>query len=73
MAAGGHSVAAWRGLLRDVPLDRVRGFVQDFADSLPDALLTEIQSTGTLTGTAAEQIREALEAYKEQVSAVWQA
>lgn len=65
--------AATNGLLRDVPLDRVRGFVQDFADSLPDALLTEIQSTGTLTGTAAEQIREALEAYKEQVSAVWQA
>ena len=65
--------AATNGLLRDVPLDRVRGFVQDFTDSLPDALLTEIQSTGTLTGTAAEQIREALEAYKEQVSAVWQA
>ena len=56
-----------------MPLDRVRGFVQDFADSLPDALLTEIQSTGTLTGTAAEQIREALETYKEQVSAAWQA
>lgn len=37
--------AATNGLLRDVPLDRVRGFVQDFADSLPDALLTEIQST----------------------------
>ena len=65
--------AATNGLLRDVPLDRVRGFVQDFADSLPDALLTEIQSTGTLTGTAAEQIREALETYKEQVSAAWQA
>ena len=65
--------AATNGLLRDVPLDRVRGFVQDFADSLPDALLTEIQSTGTLTGTAAEQIREALETYKEQVRAAWQA
>ena len=65
--------AATNGLLRDVPLDRVRGFVQDFADSLPDALLTEIQSTGTLTGTAAEQIRKALETYKEQVSAAWQA
>ena len=78
-----HPMPVWRqavilyvatnGLLRDVPLDRVRGFVQDFADSLPDALLTEIQSTGTLTGTAAEQIRKALETYKEQVSAAWQA
>ena len=65
--------AATNGLLSDVPLDRVRDFVQKFADSLPDSLLTEIQSTGTLTGTAAEQIREALKTYKDQVSAAWQA
>mgnify|MGYP005941048839 CR=1 FL=1 len=65
--------AATNGLLSDVPLDRVRDFVQKFADSLPDSLLTEIQSTGTLTGTAAEQIREALKTYKDQVSAPWQA
>ena len=64
---------ATNGLLSDVPLDRVRDFVQKFADSLPDSLLTEIQSTGTLTGTAAEQIREALKTYKDQVSAAWQA
>ena len=60
--------------LSDVPLDRVRDFVQKFADSLPDSLLTEIQSTGTLTGTAAEQIREApvsythLDVYKRQIT-----
>lgn len=65
--------AATNGLLSDVPLDRVRDFVQKFADSLPDSLLTEIQSTGTLTGTAAEQIRVALKTYKDQVSAAWQA
>ena len=65
--------AATNGLLSDIPLDRVRDFVQKFADSLPDSLLTEIQSTGTLTGTAAEQIREALKTYKDQVSAAWQA
>jgi len=78
-----HPMPVWRqavilyvatnGLLSDVPLDRVRDFVQKFADSLPDSLLTEIQSTGTLTGTAAEQIREALKTYKDQVSAAWQA
>ena len=65
--------AATNGLLSDVPLDRVRDFVQKFADSLPNSLLTEIQSTVTLTGTAAEQIREALKTYKDQVSAAWQA
>ena len=65
--------AATNGLLSDVPLDRVRDFVQKFADSLPDSLLTEIQSTGTLTGTAAERIRVALKTYKDQVSAAWQA
>lgn len=78
-----HPMPVWRqavilyvatnGLLSDVPLDQVRDFVQKFADSLPDSLLTEIQSTGTLTGTAAEQIREALKTYKDQVSAAWQA
>lgn len=63
---------ATSGLLSDVPLDRVNQFVHDFADSLPDTLTSEIQSTGTLAGTAAEQIREALEAYKKQVGAAWQ-
>ncbi len=63
---------ATSGLLSDVPLDRVNQFVHDFANSLPDTLTSEIQSTGTLAGTAAEQIREALEAYKKQVGAAWQ-
>ncbi len=59
MEAGGHSVCGHqRPAPRCTARPRAR-FVQDFADSLPDALLTEIQSTGTLTGTAAEQIREA--------------
>ena len=36
---------ATSGLLSDVPLDRVNQFVHDFADSLPDTLTSEIQST----------------------------
>ena len=56
--------------------DRANKFVKDFADTLQSensALVEEIQSTGTLPGTAGEQIRKALESYKEQVSASWQA
>ena len=67
---------ATNGLLSDVPLDRANKFVKDFADTLQSensALVEEIQSTGTLPGTAGEQIRKALESYKEQVSASWQA
>ena len=67
---------ATNGLLSDVPLDRANKFVKDFADTLQSensALVEEIQSTGTLPGTAGEQIRNALESYKEQVSASWQA
>ena len=67
---------AANGLLSDVPLDRANKFVKDFADTLQSensALVEEIQSTGTLPGTAGEQIRKALESYKEQVSASWQA
>ena len=67
---------ATNGLRSDVPLDRANKFVKDFADTLQSensALVEEIQSTGTLPGTAGEQIRKALESYKEQVSASWQA
>ena len=60
----------------DENLDNAVKFVKDFADTLQSensALVEEIQSTGTLPGTAGEQIRKALESYKEQVSASWQA
>ena len=66
---------ATSGLLDEVPLGKVNGFVQDFADTLQaeqGELVQEIQSTGTLPGAAAEQVRAALEDYKKQVSASWQ-
>src|SRR5699024_8885590 len=78
-----HPMMVWRqavilyvatnGLLSDVPLGQVNQFVQDFADSLPEELTHEIQSTGAMTGAVAEQLRGALDAYKKQVSASWQA
>lgn len=67
---------ATAGLLADVPLDKVSGFMQDFVDLLEreqPALLREIDTTGTLSGAATEQIRGALQSYKEQVSARWKA
>ena len=81
-----HPLPVWRqavilyiatsGLLNDVPLDHVREFVLSFADNLKGKkaeLVSEIQSTGTLPGAAGEELRTALEAYKKQVSAAWQA
>ena len=81
-----HPLPVWRqavilyiatsGLLNDVPLDHVREFVLSFADNLKGEkaeLVSEIQSTGTLPGAAGEELRTALEAYKKQVSAAWQA
>ena len=81
-----HPLPVWRqavilyiatnGLLNDVPLDHVREFVLGFADNLKGEkaeLVSEIQSTGTLPGAAGEELRTALEAYKKQVSAAWQA
>ena len=67
---------ATNGLLDDVPLGKVRAFVEEFADSLyreQRALTDEIQTTGTLPGAVAEQLRTALETYKKQVSPSWQA
>lgn len=71
-----HPMMVWRqavilyvatnGLLSDVPLGQVNQFVQDFADSLPEELTHEIQSTGALTGAVAEQLRGALDAYKSR-------
>lgn len=68
--------AATNGLLTDVPLEKLSGFVQSFIDELmtsQSALMDEIQISGTLSGAAAEQIRTAVERYKKQVSAAWQA
>ena len=59
------------GLLSNVALEKVNEFVQGFVDSLQanqPGLIEEIQSTGTLPGAAAEQIRTAMEAYQKQVN-----
>ena len=67
---------ATAGLLADVPLEQVSAFAQDFVDQMEQeqpALVQEIQDTGALSGTATEQIRTALQSYKEQVSATWKA
>ena len=67
--------AATNGLLDDVPLDRVRqtaeGFLEKMEQEHPE-ILEEIASTGNLGGPAAEWIRQALSAYKEQGKAAWQ-
>ena len=62
---------ATSGLLSNVALEKVNEFVQGFVDSLQanqPGLIEEIQSTGTLPGAAAEQIRTAMEAYQKQVN-----
>ena len=62
---------ATSGLLSDVDLEKINPFVQGFCESLEAGhadLIQEIQSTGTLPGAAAEQLRTALEEYKKQVN-----
>ena len=58
---------ATQGLLDDVAVERIRPFTQGFLEQLEAEhgdVLAEIQSTGALSGVAAETIRTALEAYK---------
>ena len=67
---------ATSGLVDDVPLDRVRQFVLDFADEMEAEhadVVEEIQSTGNLSGPAVEAIRAALDDAKKRGSATWQA
>ena len=67
---------ATNGLVDDVPLDKVRDFVLDFAQEMETEhtdVMTEIESTGNLSGPAIEVIRSALEDAKKRVSATWQA
>ena len=62
---------ATSGLLSDVDLEKINPFVQGFCEGLEAGhadLIQEIQSTGTLPGAAAEQLRTALEEYKKQVN-----
>lgn len=58
------------GLVDDVPLEQVREFVQGFADEM-DAVhsdvMTDIQTTGTISDAAAQTIRTELESYKHRV------
>lgn len=67
---------ATSGLVDDVPLDRVRQFVLDFADEMEAEhadVVEEIQSTGNLSGPAVETIRAALDKAKERGRGAWQA
>ena len=67
---------ATSGLVDDVPLDKVRQFVLDFADEMEAEhadVVEEIQSTGNLSGPAVETIRAALDDAKKRGSATWQA
>ena len=67
---------ATNGLVDDVPLDKVRSFVLDFAQEMENEhadVVEEIQSTGNLSGPAIETIRSVLEDAKKRVSATWQA
>ena len=67
---------ATNGLLSDVPVEEVNSFSNAFVDLLEreqPALITEIDETGALSGTATEQIRTTLDSYKKQVSAKWKA
>ena len=67
---------ATNGLLADVPVEQVNAFANAFVDLLEreqPALITEIDETGALSGTATEQIRTTLDGYKKQVSAQWKA
>lgn len=64
------------GLLAEVPLAAVSGFVNDFCTEMENSqqeTMAEIQQTGALSGTAVETIRSALEEYKKRVSKQWQA
>ena len=67
---------ATNGLLSDVPVEEVNRFSNEFVDLLEreqPALISEIDETGALSGTATEQIRTTLDSYKKQVSAKWKA
>ena len=67
---------ATNGLLSDVPVEEVNSFSNAFVDLLEreqPALISEIDETGALSGTATEQIRTTLDSYKKQVSAKWKA
>ena len=67
---------AMAGLLADVPVERVSEFAHGFVDLLETEqadLIREIEETGALSGADTEQIRTALQAYKEQVNATWKA
>ena len=67
---------ATNGLVDDVPLDKVRSFVLDFAQEMETEhadVVDEIESTGNLSGPTVETIRAALDDVKKRVSATWQA
>ena len=67
---------ATNGLVDDVPLDKVRDFVLDFAQEMETEhadVTAEIESTGNLSGPAIEVIRSTLEDAKKRVSTTWQA
>ena len=67
---------ATNGLVDDVPLDKIRSFVLDFAQEMEQEhadVVNEIESTGNLSGPAIETIRSVLDNAKKRVSTTWQA
>lgn len=67
---------ATNGMLSDVPLERVGGFVRDFADTMERThgdMMALVETSGELSGTAVEELRAALEEFKKQVRPTWQA
>ena len=68
--------AATNGLVDDVPLNKIRDFMQDFAQEMEQEhadVVEDIESTGNLSGPAIETIRSVLDSAKKRVSASWQA
>ena len=68
--------AAANGLVDGVPLHAVRDFMDRFIRELETAhgdVMREIDSTGDLSGPAIETIRAALDMFKKQECASWQA
>ncbi len=60
---------ATNGLVDDVPLEKTAAFVRGFADEMEATkadTMTEIQNAGSLSPAVIEQIRTALESYKNR-------
>ena len=81
-----HPMPVWRQvvvlyvatnrLLLDLPLERVRAFTQDFADEVQRShpeIVQRLAGGNSMDDETAQALRDALEGYKKQVMAQWQA